>query len=121
MTSSTTMCAQRALATTRTSLAQHAARRTSRAASRSPRVIPAPHHNATRSPNAAGVVYRMTGGLPSRVRTQACLQPVLTRCGVMRHQTRPISRRRDGGRASPAASQASPVAAIAISQAAPSA
>ena len=75
MTSSTTTCVERALATTRTSLAQHAARRTSRAASRSPWVIPARHHSVTRSPNVAGVVYRMTGSVPSPARTQACLQP----------------------------------------------
>ena len=62
----------------------------------------------------------MTGSPPSRVCAQACLQPVLTRCGVMTHQARAISRRRDGGQASPPASSASPMAARAMSQAAPS-
>ena len=63
----------------------------------------------------------MTGSLPSLVCTQACRQPVRTRCGVMTHQARAISRCRDGGQASPAASRTSPTAAIAMSQAAPSA
>jgi Domain of unknown function (DUF5753) len=52
MTSRATKCGSRALASTRTSLAQHAAGRISRAAPGSPWMIPAGHHNVTRSPNA---------------------------------------------------------------------
>jgi len=74
----------------------------------------------TPQPNAADIVYRMTGSLPSLVWTQACLQPALTRCGVMTHQARAISRRRHGAQARQAASTTSPGAAIATSQAAPS-
>jgi hypothetical protein len=83
-------------------------------------VIPAGHHSVTRSPNSAGVVYRTTGSRPSLVCTQVCVQPVLTRCGVMTHQTLTISRLRDGGQTRPAVSSASPVPAMAMSQAAPS-
>ena len=50
------MWLRRSFTTTRTSLAQQAARRISLAASRSPAVIPARHHSQTRSPKSAGTV-----------------------------------------------------------------
>ena len=75
------MWLRRSSTTTRTSLAQQAARRTSLAASRSPAVIPARHHSQTRSPKSAGTVYRTTGRWPSLVWIQACAQPARTRRG----------------------------------------
>ena len=55
------MWLRRSFTTTRTSLAQQAARRISLAASRSPAVIPARSHSHTRSPKSAGTVYQDRG------------------------------------------------------------
>ena len=58
-----------------------------------------------------GVVRSSVGSLPSRDWTHACVQPVLTRCGVTTHQARATSRLRDRGQSTAAVRIAIAVAA----------